>query len=364
MMETPIITYQNALAKEKRSQAFVNSTIQRAQDLYGKGVPIIFTTRHLAMHLGIEDRKLFWMSKASDEFCNFFTIKKKSGGKRRVIAPIDELRDAQEWIKRKILDVQKPSNCATGFVKEKSILDNAKPHENKKYILKCDISDFFESITFKQVYYVFLKIGYTKQVAYTLASLCTIKISSRTFIEMNIADQTCFDPLFDKTESFLIQGAPTSPGIANLVCDKLDSRLNKYCKEHHANYTQYADDMTFSADNKEDLPKVAFIKKVLSDYGFVLNEEKTQYLFTQGRQYVTGLLVDGRVRVPGKYKHEIYRNLYFCKKYGPRAHFAHIAPNKKFNREWLYGKILFVNAIEPEEAKKMMELAQQIDWLR
>ena len=363
MKETPVITYQNALAKEKRSQAFRDNTIRYAQHLHACGVPIVFSTKHLAKHLAIEYDDLYWMSRISDEFCKYFLISKKKGGKRRVIAPIGTLRDAQKWIKQKILDVQEPSDCAMGFVKKRSILDNAKPHENKRYILKCDISDFFESITFEQVYYVFLKIGYIKQVAYTLASLCTIQIGDDTYRMMDEEVRAYFDPLYRSGTQFLIQGAPTSPGLANLVCRKLDARLKGYCKKHQVNYTRYADDLTFSADNEEDLPSINFIKKILHEYGFALNEKKTQYMFTQGRQYVTGLFVDGHVRVSSKYKHDIYRHLHFCKKYGPRAHFMRVAPAKKFYREWLYGKILFVNAIEPEEARKMLGLAKEIDWL-
>lgn len=363
MKETPVITYQNALAKEKRSQAFKDNTISYAQQLYACGVPIIFTTRHFAKHLAIEYDDLYWMIQAPNEFCKFFLISKKNGGKRRIIAPVGTLREAQEWIKRYILDALKPSECATGFVKEKSILDNAKPHENKKYILKCDIADFFESITFPQVFYVFKKIGYTKQVSYILAALCTIGIDEMTYLEMNRDISVNFEPLYNRGTRFLIQGAPTSPGLANLVCRHLDARLKGYCEKHHVNYTRYADDLTFSADNAEDLPSTNFIKKILHEYGFELNEKKTQYMFTQGRQYVTGLLVDRRVRVPSKYKHDIYRHLHFCKKYGPRAHFTRVTPDKKFYREWLYGKILFVNAIEPEEARKMLRLAKEIDWL-
>lgn len=363
MKETPVITYQNALARENRSREFKDNTIRYAQQLHACGVPIVFSPKHLAKHLAIEFDDLYWMSRASDEFCKYFLISKKNGGSRRVIAPIGTLRNAQEWIKQKILDVQKPSECAMGFVKGKSILHNAKPHENKQYILKCDIADFFESITFDMVYYVFLKIGYTKQVAYTLASLCTIKIGEVTYIKMDENVRTSFSPLFEKGTQFLIQGASTSPSLANLVCRKMDARLKGYCEKHHVSYTRYADDMTFSAENKEDLPSISFIKKVLAEYKFVLNEKKTQYLFTRGRQYVTGLLVDRRVRVPSKYKHDIYRHLYFCQKYGPRMHFARVAPGKKFYRAWLYGKIRFVNAIEPEEAKKMLKMAKEIDWL-
>ena len=36
--------------------------------------------------------------------------------------------------------------------------------------------------------------------------------------------------------------------------------------------------------------------------------------------------------------------------------------NKAFFKEHVYGKIYFVNLVEPEEAKKLFCLASQIDW--
>ena len=31
-------------------------------------------------------------------------------------------------------------------------------------------------------------------------------------------------------------------------------------------------------------------------------------------------------------------------------------------RQWLYGKIYYVNSIEPNEGKKMLALADELDW--
>ena len=40
----------------------------------------------------------------------------------------------------------------------------------------------------------------------------------------------------------------------------------------------------------------------------------------------------------------------------------HIECNKAFYKEHIYGKIYFVNMIEPEEAEKLFELAKAINW--
>lgn len=363
-MESPIKTYKKSLAKADRSPEFKERTLAYARELTEKGLPIIFSPKHLAIHLGIDYGELKDRIDCSEDYYHYFLISKKNGGKRRVIAPSATMREVQAWIKSAILDKQEVKECVTGFVKKKSVLDNARPHVNKKYVLKCDIKDFFESINIHAVSAIFHKMGYTRQVAYALAALCTTKICKWRYDQLEDEEQEAFGPLFGKDAAFLVQGAATSPGIANLVCARMDKRLMGYCERHNVSYTRYADDMTFSADRKEDLPSMAFLRKVLHKYDFEMNDEKTQLLTSKGRQYVTGLLVDGRVRVPGKYKKEIYRHLHFCLKYGGHSHFNRLASEKAFGREWLYGKIYYVNAIEPEEAKKMLKMADEVNWFK
>ena len=50
-----------------------------------------------------------------------------------------------------------PSKWAKGFVKEESIITNAKHHHNKKLIIKMDIKDFFPKIKFSRVMGMFQK---------------------------------------------------------------------------------------------------------------------------------------------------------------------------------------------------------------
>lgn len=45
---------------------------------------------------------------------------------------------------------------------------------------------------------------------------------------------------------YLPQGACTSPILANIVCEKMDNEVNKFCKQNGAVYTRYADDITIS----------------------------------------------------------------------------------------------------------------------
>lgn len=48
----------------------------------------------------------------------------------------------------------------------------------------------------------------------------------------------------------LPQGAPTSPIVSNLICNILDIRILNLVKKYRMNYTRYADDMTFSTNDR------------------------------------------------------------------------------------------------------------------
>lgn len=347
--------------KKGRSDSFIDKHVNYARVLAERGIPIIYSTKHLAMYLNMDYKSLEKLLLEHHRHYSYFCISKKSGGKRRIIAPLGDIRKAQYWLKKSILDKCDVLPCATGFVQGKSIKNNALPHVGKNYVLKVDLQDFFESISEKRVYGIFRGLGYAKNLSVDMAKLCTTYISDdwlKYSCEEDVVDT--FSDLIGRSP-FMVQGAPTSPELANLACRNLDRRLMKYAQNHGVEYTRYADDLTFSTNEANNLPSISFIRKVIEDEGFTLNDKKTRFYGPGMTHQVTGLYVDGRLRVPGKYKREIYRHLHFCEKYGLREHFEKWAPDKGYAREWLYGKILYVNMVEPDEAKKMLEIFNRID---
>ena len=86
-------------------------------------------------------------------------------------------------------------------------------------------------------------------------------------------------PFFVATgERALPQGACTSPALSNQVAKKLDRRLAGMSKKHGWTYTRYADDLTFSGDDRSrsDLAMLlARVRHVVDEEGFArLMEEK------------------------------------------------------------------------------------------
>lgn len=363
-MGFPRNDYLTAAKDKKHSDEFISETLSYADGLDSKGLPVIFDQQHLSYLLCMEHRNLRQLVKSASSYYKYFAIKKRRGGLRRIMSPYSELRDVQTWIKENILDKIELPNCVKAFVKGRNIMENAKMHEGRKYILKVDITNFFESIRVRQVYVAFRKMGYDRSVAAWLANLCTAKIEDYKYEQLEDQEeiQKLFNDLYHKSEPFLVQGAPTSPGLANIICNRMDKRMMGLANKHGFTYSRYADDMTFSADKKDRLPKVSMIRKIVETEGFHLNEEKIELLHEGNRQIVTGLLVDNHVRVPGRYKKDIKRHIHFCLKYGGRDHFHRIAPGKAFGKEWLAGRIRYIHSVEPETAKKLWAEFERIDW--
>jgi RNA-directed DNA polymerase len=74
-----------------------------------------------------------------------FTIKKKSGADRTINAPVKGLKSILRSLNFVLQCIYEPHEAATGFVLEKSIVDNAKKHVGHHYVLNMDLKDFFHT---------------------------------------------------------------------------------------------------------------------------------------------------------------------------------------------------------------------------
>ena len=316
---------------------YVDKCVRYAQRLLDNNLPVIFDTKHLALLIGIPVIDLTKLVFCQDLFYTKRMVPKKTGGFRELEIPTNDLKYIQRWLLQNVLYKMHVSSYTFGFEPEKSIVDNAKNHVGKYCIVNIDVRDFFPSITFDNVFRLFAYYGYTKEMSFIMARLCTY-------------------------EGKLPQGSPASPRISNICSLKLDARLSALSKAYNAVYSRYADDITFSG-NGDIKSIVRPASQIIMDEGFGVNEKKTRVSYPFQRQEVTGLLVNGdHVRIPRKYKREVYQELYYCKKYGVEGHLRKIECTKAFYKEHIYGKIYYVNMVEPDEAKKMFAIADQIDW--
>lgn len=270
----------------------------------------VCTRNDLADFLGIKRGKLTYILyiQKVDTMYSTFSIPKKSGGERTINAPNDDLKQIQRkladalwnyqvkiWEKNKI-----QTNISHAFQKSKSIVTNSMRHVRKRYVLNIDLKNFFDSFHFGRVRGFFMKNlfwGMTEEAATVIAQL------------------TCY-------KGALPQGAPTSPIITNMICNIMDMHLLSIAKRYKLNYTRYADDMTFSTNDKHFMEHYdAFYKDLSKEVlgaGFQINEEKTRLLYNDSRQEVTGLIVNNKISIKREYykntqamAHSLYTNGFF-----------------------------------------------------
>lgn len=308
-----------------------------AAQLRQNGLPVIFDRDHLAYLLGIKSTRLTYCVASQDSHYTSFEIPKKSGGQRVIDAPSAELKAIQRWILDQILVRMHTSQHAYGFIRGRSIVDNARCHMGKQCVVGIDIQDFFQSIGIDSVFRIFYYYGYSREVSYYLARICTYR-------------------------GHLPQGSPASPYLANIAFLKADKRLSMLSSTYNASYSRYADDITFSGSgNLDNILEPAI--QILNDEGFSHNPSKTRIARNHQRQEVTGLIVNNdTVHVRKSFKRKFFQEIYYCKKYGVSNHMEHLNQNKLFYKEHLYGKAYFISMVEPATGKRALEALDSIDW--
>lgn len=230
------------------------------------GFPSFDRVEELAALIHIDERRLAILTEVPERFYRRYRIPKRHRGWREIQSPSKELKAVQAWILRNILDKLSSSPYATAYVKGRRLLDNVNPHMNNRYFLSVDIKDFFPSVRSSLVRKLFERIGYSKRSANILCRLC------------------CFF-------SGLPQGAVTSPALSNLICLGMDRRLAGLASRRNIVFTRYADDITFSTNNRNALPRLrSSVYMILRSVGFVPNQEKTRLLGPRTRCVITGLV--------------------------------------------------------------------------
>jgi RNA-directed DNA polymerase len=74
---------------------------------------------------------------------------------------------------------------------------------------------------------------------------------------------------------------------------RLDHRLAGLARKHGFAYTRYADDLTFSGDDKSKVAKLLkLVPTIVAAEGFAINADKTRIMRAGQRQAVTGVVVN------------------------------------------------------------------------
>lgn len=282
------------------------------------GVPVSFLTRvavsqleklkattdrkELAALLGFKPQALtsiVYKTPLSERYTTF-EIDKKTGDKRTIKAPSPKLKKLQTHLShllyRCLDEIEKQRGqqpLAFGFRRKLWIADNAARHKGRRWVLNLDLKDFFPSFNFGRVRGFFLKdksFELKPEVATTIAQIACDGVA-------------------------LPQGSPCSPVISELIARILDIRMVGLAKKYKVTYTRYADDITFSTNQKDFPVGIAGpngndatnwnlsdkLMDKITNCGFEVNSEKTRMQFDDSRQIVTGLIVNEKVNIANEY---------------------------------------------------------------
>jgi retron-type reverse transcriptase len=333
------------------------------------GCPPILTLNHLAYLTGVPYPFLHRTISRTykTEAYNVFKLRKPNAGHnldrfRWICAPSEDLLRVQRWINTHILSKVEPHEASYAYDKRHGVLESAELHCRAEWLIKLDLTNFFESILEPRVYELFRSFGYQPLVAFELSRLCTrIRVSGNP--DRRFGNKTLPVGLpyhADPRIGHLPQGAATSPRIANLVMQSLDENLQAYATENELVYSRYADDLVFSSinafDRSQAIQHIQSINECLVEEGFWLNKTKTRITPPGARKVVLGLLVDGeKPRLPKTYKKYVSDHLYYLAH--PEIDAMTHAKHRGFQSlqgliNHVSGKIAYGFSIEPDWAKK------------
>lgn len=214
----------------------------------------------------------------NEELIHKFYIPKKSGGKREIIAPCEEIKEPLQKINKILQNVYdiKNEDFQVAYKKGKNVVNNAEMHTNNERVFKIDLKDFFPSCKRN---YVVEKINF----------LFRNNIPNRSFIMDKFLETILYN-------DGLYIGNPVSGTLANAIISKPVKYLKNICKKTGMEFSVYADDMTFSSNKfivKQyviDIFNTAF-SAFHMEKDFVLNAKKC-YGLSKSNRFVTGVAIN------------------------------------------------------------------------
>jgi retron-type reverse transcriptase len=419
--------------------------------------PLIYREKTVPFEL----RQLTWYAnpKLVGKRYSTFEIKKKSGSQRTIHTPVPGLKALQKTLALVLQCVYEPHQAAMGFVRERSIVDNAKIHVGSNYVYNIDLKDFFPSIDqarvwktlqlapfnlnkvstiepryvkweeFLKVYlktedpvkfrrgkgrmfaktsfgtiyvannfdeeqekYILfgssaLKTRVGKSLEGTLWLVNKIPATNRLDIANIIASLCCTEMEVERKNetgewervkrNVLPQGAPTSPVITNIICQKLDFLLSAVAKRFGLKYSRYADDITFSSIHNVYQADSAFLKelhRIIAGQNFHIKESKTRLQKDGYRKEVTGLLVNEKANVQQRYIKQLRMWLYYWERYGNErasgfflqqyiADKGHVKKCKPDMEKVIRGKLRYLKMVKGADNKLYLKLKSRFDKL-
>jgi RNA-directed DNA polymerase len=357
-----------------RSQETIEAAITIARNIKkaNSDLPVVLTLHHLSHLCDVSAEFLQDVIFRKVEAYRTFRVRKRGKPKparrfRTICVPDQFLMQAQRWIAQHILNTVTPHDASYAFAKDRDLVKSARKHAGARWLVKIDVRSFFESISERQVYFVFRSLGYPALLCFQLARICTrlpLEGKPRPLSEPSSL------PYRRWPQGHLPQGAPTSPMLANLAMHALDVHLSEMCRQLGWTYTRYADDLAFSriddVRRSSAIHLVKLVEDALNTFGLTVRHSKTSIAPPRARKVMLGVLVDReRPRLTRSFRNNLETHLYalISPKIGARAHMQRRGFASRIGMQrHVAGLLAFAHQVDREYAAKQYRLFNAIDW--
>jgi hypothetical protein len=337
-------------------------------------VPVIESVGALADWFEITGNDLLWFADLKGlgskldrpllDHYHYRILPKPSGQIRLIAIPKPRIKDLQRRILSRILAKIPSHPSAHGFLKGRSIKTFAAPHVGKRVVLRVDLRDFFPSFSAGRIAAFFRTAGYPEAVAEQLAGFCT-NVAPRdlwTKPAFTVHRENLREARDLYSKPHLPQGAPTSPGLANICAYRLDCRLAGLAEYVGARYTRYADDLAFSGEIsfERDIDRFSIhVAAILMEEGFTVNHRKTRVMRQGVRQHLAGIVMNRHLNVMRPDFDRLKAILTNCVRHGSESQNREAHPDF---RAHLQGRIAFVEMINPSRGSRLRTIFNEIPW--
>ncbi|WP_422103552.1 reverse transcriptase domain-containing protein [Vreelandella sp.] len=230
-------------------------------------------------------------------------------------------------------------NVVHSYRKEKNPRTAIEKHKNSKYFFKTDISNFFYSVSKKDIE-ILLKNN--------LDSSPIADIKNFLLEILNLVT----------VEDVLPVGFATSPSITNSILFDFDNFLESYCYDNNIVYTRYSDDLILSSENSQSFKNIKpIVTELLINHAtpnFSINEKKTKFLHIGNKVKLLGMVVlpSGGISVDSTTKKEIEALLHFYT--SDNTKFSALL-NRRFDGKIsnVAGKLNYINTIDKNFMDKL-----------
>jgi hypothetical protein len=237
---------------------------------------------------------------------------KRSGGRRIYFAPDNELRELQ----RGLLPIVRMMTPRSPLLHRRPEW-TAALHAGRRWFIRLDIRDFHPSVAAPHVAAALDRLGADPEVREIVLGLTTLN-------------------------GRLVQGAPTSPGLADLILSDVDASVFNAAQERGVFISRWSDDVGVSGDDRDAVEAVAG----LYEAGLArldLRWRRTDALPLNLRRKFLGFYVNSRLSVPGSYRKKLMSAVRSASHFG-------CTPAR---RESLLGKISYIAPFHRDEAARL-----------